>query len=117
MAQHYKEAAIIIDKIESRKGSVRSLVFHKRVKNKKLMMALVTQTIRHKPLIEKLLVRTDLVKEPAKLKNPGMFHVMAYDLLFGKKKLQGGGYAKRLMMECRCESGFENSHERTKFGY
>ncbi|CCI10904.1 unnamed protein product [Albugo candida] len=115
MSDLYKEAASLLQKFENRRGGLKSLLYSPNIINTKSSFALVCETLRHKPLLEKLVAAVPLfqsrVRQLCKSKSKSKesqiisvtlatIYISIYDLLFGKKKsIAGGGFMKREIMK------------------
>jgi len=96
----YSEVGDIMKRIKNRKGTLKSLLY----KNgndgkKKSVMALVCETLKYDHVLSNLVdvVFVDEMRERQKC----VIQAMVYDLLFGKKKILGGGSLKKMIMKKR----------------
>ena len=105
MALHYTQAAYVLDQLEARRGGIKTLVFQSDFVNKKLIYAMVAETLKFAVVIEELL--RDLyargnthsnahwnddaaTRDIFDSKNKWLVRVMVHDLLFGSRKtIQG----------------------------
>ncbi|KAH0623183.1 hypothetical protein JD844_031228 [Phrynosoma platyrhinos] len=91
----YSAAAAILSRLERREGSLKSLVYGSGFPNVRLLYALVSETLRYGPVLEKLLAASGLLqagKKAAKKRlPPALARVLVYELLFGKGLRGGGG--------------------------
>ncbi|ETI30618.1 hypothetical protein F441_22195 [Phytophthora nicotianae CJ01A1] len=104
MSELYKEAAALLAKLEKRQGGLKSLAYADSTVHKRSSFALVCETLRYKPLLRELLAAVPechkALKTPKNAKEPlALVFVALYDLLFGRKKIQGGGYVKKALMQ------------------
>lgn len=74
-------------------GSVKSLVYSPSVRNKRATLALVCQTLKHLPIIKKILEDADIVNSKWKRKEDLLF-IVTYDVLFGQAKQSTGDAEK-----------------------
>ncbi|GLD96061.1 hypothetical protein PINS_up004739 [Pythium insidiosum] len=100
MSELYKEAADLLQKLERRQGGLKSLAYADHVQHKRSSFALVCETLRYKPLLSELLAAVPQFKLQKRLKDAqrALLLVSLYDLLFGHKKIQGGGHLKKEIM-------------------
>ncbi|KAI9988487.1 hypothetical protein PInf_021914 [Phytophthora infestans] len=104
MSELYKEAAALLHKLEQRQGGLKSLAYADSTVHKRSSFALVCETLRYKPLLRELLAAVPecykALKTPKNAKEPpALVFVALYDLLFGRQKIQGGGYVKKALMQ------------------
>ncbi|EGZ20530.1 hypothetical protein PHYSODRAFT_345492 [Phytophthora sojae] len=104
MSELYKEAAALLHKLELRQGGLKSLAYAESTVHKRSSFALVCETLRYKPLLRKLLAAVPechkALKTPKTAKEPpALVFVALYDLLFGRQKIQGGGYVKKALVQ------------------
>ncbi|KAF1791131.1 hypothetical protein JG687_00003867 [Phytophthora cactorum] len=104
MSELYKEAAALLHKLEQRQGGLKSLAYAESTVHKRSSFALVCETLRYKPLLRELLAAVPECHKALKTaKNtkepPALVFVALYDLLFGRQKIQGGGYVKKALMQ------------------
>ncbi|KAG6592746.1 Proliferation-associated nucleolar protein (NOL1) [Phytophthora cinnamomi] len=104
MSELYKEAAELLHKLERRQGGLKSLAYAESTVHKRSSFALVCETLRYKPLLRELLAAVPechkALKTPKTAKEPpALVFVALYDLLFGRQKIQGGGYVKKALVQ------------------
>jgi putative methyltransferase len=104
MSELYKEAAALLSKLEKRQGGLKSLAYAESTVHKRSSFALVCETLRYKPLLRELLAAVPesrkALKTPKDAKEPpALVFVALYDLLFGRQKIQGGGYVKKALVQ------------------
>ncbi|KAG1689411.1 hypothetical protein DVH05_002212 [Phytophthora capsici] len=104
MSELYKEAAALLHKLELRQGGLKSLAYAESTVHKRSSFALVCETLRYKPLLRELLAAVPechkALKTPKTAKEPpALVFVALYDLLFGRQKIQGGGYVKKALVQ------------------
>ncbi|KAF4320187.1 hypothetical protein BBO99_00002558 [Phytophthora kernoviae] len=104
MSELYKEAAALLHKLELRQGGLKSLAYADSTVHKRSSFALVCETLRYKPLLRELLAAVPECYKALKTKKdakepPALVFVALYDLLFGRLKIQGGGYVKKALMQ------------------
>nr|XP_003226776.1 PREDICTED: probable 28S rRNA (cytosine-C(5))-methyltransferase [Anolis carolinensis] len=95
----YAAAASVLSGLEQRSGSLKALVYGSRFPGPRLLLALVSETLRFGPVLEALLEASGLLRAEKKLP-PHLAKVLAYDLLFGKG-LRGGGPWKAPLLKHR----------------
>ncbi|XP_031483339.1 25S rRNA (cytosine-C(5))-methyltransferase NSUN5 isoform X2 [Nymphaea colorata] len=64
-------------------ASIKTLVYSPSVRNKKATFALVCQTLKHLPLIKKIVAATDILTGKLK-RQEELVYIIAYDILFGQ---------------------------------
>ena len=120
MSSVYLHCALILSKVLQRKGTVRNLALgssssSSNSSSKRAVFALCTNTLLAKDVLDEIMQRVSaetrqkihafrslcIKKNENNLDSMLIFEVMLFDLLFGKKTIQGGGALKRLMLEMR----------------
>ncbi|KAH6576765.1 hypothetical protein BASA62_001216 [Batrachochytrium salamandrivorans] len=93
----YDKAALILVKLNKQQGTIKGLVMKEDPKNKKLLYAVVCETLKYREVIEMIIESSDIRKsEPKKLPKP-LLTVLVYDLLFGKGLKNAGKYKAMLL--------------------
>ncbi|XP_051492023.1 28S rRNA (cytosine-C(5))-methyltransferase [Apus apus] len=85
----YSAAAAVLEGLERGDGGIKSLVYNSRFPHVRQLYALVSETLRYSPVLEKLLAGAALLRAEKKLP-PQLAKVLVYDLLFGKGLKCGG---------------------------
>ncbi|NWR38677.1 NSUN5 methyltransferase, partial [Tachuris rubrigastra] len=85
----YSAAAAVLDGLERGQGGLKSLVYNSGFPHVRQLYALVSETLRYAPVLEKLLDGAALLQAEKKLP-PQLAKVLVYDLLFGKGLKCGG---------------------------
>ncbi|NXJ69751.1 NSUN5 methyltransferase, partial [Rostratula benghalensis] len=85
----YSAAAAVLEGLERGDGGIKSLVYNSRFPHVRQLYALVSETLRYSPVLEKLLAGAALLQAEKKLP-PQLAKVLVYDLLFGKGVKCGG---------------------------
>ncbi|XP_071621200.1 28S rRNA (cytosine-C(5))-methyltransferase [Heliangelus exortis] len=85
----YSAAAAVLEGLERGDGGIKSLVYNSRFPHVRQLYALVSETLRYSPVLEKLLSGSALLQAEKKLP-PQLAKVLVYDLLFGKGLKCGG---------------------------
>ncbi|KAM6403157.1 28S rRNA (cytosine-C(5))-methyltransferase [Rhynochetos jubatus] len=85
----YSAAAAVLEGLERGDGGVKNLVYNSRFPHVRQLFALVSETLRYSPVLEKLLAGAALLQAEKKL-SPQLAKVLVYDLLFGKGLKCGG---------------------------
>ncbi|NWU09106.1 NSUN5 methyltransferase, partial [Cephalopterus ornatus] len=85
----YSAAAAVLDGLERGQGGLKSLVYNSGFPHVRQLYALVSETLRYAPVLEKLLDGAALRQAEKKLP-PQLAKVLVYDLLFGKGLKCGG---------------------------
>lgn len=94
----YIKAAEILEKVERKQGTVKTLVYDSKFKNIKQLFALVCETQKFSSVLQEIIDSTKLLKQ-TKVKID-LAKVLVYDLLIGQG-LKCGGPWKALMMKHR----------------
>ncbi|XP_056592427.1 probable 28S rRNA (cytosine-C(5))-methyltransferase [Triplophysa dalaica] len=94
----YNKAAEILEKVEQKKGAVKTLVYESKYENIKQLFALVCETHKYSSVLQEIINSTSFLKE-TKLRIH-VAKVLAYDLLIGRG-LKCGGSWKVVMMKHR----------------
>ncbi|NXL53372.1 NSUN5 methyltransferase, partial [Podilymbus podiceps] len=85
----YSAAAAVLEGLERGDGGIKALVYNSRFPHVRQLYALVSETLRYSPVLEKLLAGAALLQAEKKLP-PQLAKVLVYDLLFGKGLKCGG---------------------------
>ncbi|XP_014815242.1 PREDICTED: probable 28S rRNA (cytosine-C(5))-methyltransferase isoform X2 [Calidris pugnax] len=85
----YSAAAAVLEGLERGDGGIKSLVYNSRFPHVRQLYALVSETLRYSPVLEKVLAGAALLQAEKKLP-PQLAKVLVYDLLFGKGLKCGG---------------------------
>ncbi|NXY21757.1 NSUN5 methyltransferase, partial [Atrichornis clamosus] len=85
----YSVAAAVLAGLERGEGGLKSLVYNSGFPHVRQLYALVSETLRYAPVLEKLLDGAALLQAEKKLP-PQLAKVLVYDLLFGKGLKCGG---------------------------
>ncbi|XP_075576115.1 28S rRNA (cytosine-C(5))-methyltransferase [Pelecanus crispus] len=85
----YSAAAAVLEGLERGDGGIKTLVYNSRFPRVRQLYALVSETLRYSPVLEKLLAGAALLQAEKKLP-PQLAKVLVYDLLFGKGLKCGG---------------------------
>jgi putative methyltransferase len=96
MVNFYDVAAKILDKVLKKQGTIKSLVMSEKGTDKKLLYALVCESLKYRQVIEEIMDTTQIAKQEKKMPRI-LLMVLIYDLLFGKGIRQGGEYKKQIM--------------------
>ncbi|XP_078699500.1 28S rRNA (cytosine-C(5))-methyltransferase-like [Branchiostoma floridae x Branchiostoma belcheri] len=91
----YTEVAAILQKLENKKGTVKSLVYNSQHKNKRQLYALLCETLKYGSIIDDIITSTQLLKREKFLKKH-MAQVLVYEQLFGKGLQVGGKYREAM---------------------
>ncbi|KAJ3586371.1 hypothetical protein NHX12_012770 [Muraenolepis orangiensis] len=94
----YAKAADILEKVESKQGAVKTLVFESKFQNVKQLFALVSETLKYSSVLQEIIESTKLLKQTKVRMNQAK--VLVYDLLIGQG-LKCGGPWKVMMMKHR----------------
>lgn len=85
----YYHATTILDEIKLKKKSVKALCLSQKVRNKKKMYALVSETLRNIKAIDSILERTQILKHEPKL-NRSLAELLIYDFCISKREIAPG---------------------------
>ncbi|XP_055652414.1 28S rRNA (cytosine-C(5))-methyltransferase isoform X1 [Falco peregrinus] len=85
----YSAAAAVLAGLERGDGGIKALVYNSGFPRVRQLYALVSETLRYSPVLEKLLAGAALLQAEKKLP-PQLAKVLVYDLLFGKGLKCGG---------------------------
>uniref|UniRef100_A0A8C1KWI7 NOP2/Sun RNA methyltransferase 5 n=1 Tax=Cyprinus carpio TaxID=7962 RepID=A0A8C1KWI7_CYPCA len=94
----YMKAAEILEKVELKKGAVKTLVYESKFQNIKQLFALVCETQKYSSVLKQIISSTKLLKE-TKLRIH-LAKVLVYDLLIGHG-VKCGGTWKTMMLKHR----------------
>ncbi|XP_016401868.1 LOW QUALITY PROTEIN: probable 28S rRNA (cytosine-C(5))-methyltransferase, partial [Sinocyclocheilus rhinocerous] len=94
----YIKAAEILEKVELKKGAVKTLVYESKFQNIKQLFALVCETQKYSSVLREIIDSTKLLKE-TKLRIH-LAKVLVYDLLIGHRVKCGGAW-KTMMLKHR----------------
>ncbi|XP_029805824.1 probable 28S rRNA (cytosine-C(5))-methyltransferase isoform X2 [Suricata suricatta] len=86
----YATAAAVLAGVESRRGSIKSLVYASSFQNVKQLYALVCETQRYSSVLDAVIASAGLLRAEKKLR-PHLAKVLVYELLMGKGFKGGGG--------------------------
>eukprot|EP00937_MAST-01D_sp_MAST-1D-sp2_P002966 g2966.t1 len=95
----YRSAASILAKLLQRKAGIKTLTYSSSItdKHKRPAYALVCETLRFKPVLERLIENAGFARTVSNMNKP-MVLVMLYEYLFGHG-IKGGGAVKRAIKE------------------
>ncbi|XP_035391743.1 probable 28S rRNA (cytosine-C(5))-methyltransferase [Electrophorus electricus] len=91
----YMKAAEVLDKVEKKKGAVKTLVYESKFQNIKQLFALVCETQKYSPVLQEIIETTQLLKETKLRIN--LAKVLVYDLLIGRGLKCGGAWKAMLL--------------------
>ena len=98
MAELYKEAGAIVDRVRGGRGSMKQQVYQSRFVNKKVLLALVAGTLRYAKILDLLLEEKKEVARAHRSLSSGHLWTLVFDMLFSEKGIKGGGKLKRSLM-------------------
>lgn len=99
MSTIYRDVAMVLESFHQKKGSVKSLVFHKDVKQKESVFALVCKTLKFKSVLEQLVASAKIFDEQRQLeKQKWLVYVMVYDMILADG-IKGSGHFKKLLLK------------------
>ncbi|XP_028028750.1 probable 28S rRNA (cytosine-C(5))-methyltransferase [Bombyx mandarina] len=88
--RHYKVAANILKKVSTEGGSVKTLLYDDKLRHFRtnVLFALITETIKHSDVINKIFESCDILQNEIRL-DPWLAKILTAELLYGKKVLPG----------------------------
>ncbi|XP_066492598.1 28S rRNA (cytosine-C(5))-methyltransferase [Tiliqua scincoides] len=95
----YGAAASVLAGLERGEGALKTLVYRSRFQSPRLLLALLSGTLRYSPVLDTILEAAGLLRTEKKLPPP-LAKVLVYELLFGKG-LRGGGRPQGLVLQHR----------------
>lgn len=84
----YDVAAKIIQKLSDQRGTIKSLVMAEKTTDKKLLYAIICETLKYRQVIEEIMEKSGILKQEKKM-GKYLLTVLIYDLLFGKGRISG----------------------------
>lgn len=99
MSRQYVSAAKAVDAVDSGRQSFKSYC-GTAGKIGKVDFALAAETMKYSSILETIFEMSGVNAEELDV-GSGMLKVMTYELLFGKKKISGGGAVKRVILEIK----------------
>ncbi|XP_039099489.1 28S rRNA (cytosine-C(5))-methyltransferase isoform X3 [Hyaena hyaena] len=94
----YATAASVLAGVESRRGSIKGLVYASGFQNVKQLYALVCETQRYTSVLDAVIANAGLLRAEKKLR-PHLAKVLVYELLLGKGFKGGGGGRWRPLLD------------------
>ncbi|KAJ3828230.1 S-adenosyl-L-methionine-dependent methyltransferase [Lentinula raphanica] len=95
----YFAAAEVLDRLDSKKGSVKSLISTVAEKDRKRTSALVIQTLKYKPVLVDIIDQAKIMKEERKkLTSLNLTLVLVHDVLFASGIQAGDGPIKQAIL-------------------
>ncbi|KAH9928696.1 S-adenosyl-L-methionine-dependent methyltransferase [Fomitopsis serialis] len=91
----YFEAAKVLDKLDSKKGSIKGIIATVAEKDRKRTAALVIETLKYKPVLNEVLDATKLLKEERKITSRNLALLLIHDLLLANGIQAGDGPIKQ----------------------
>lgn len=95
MAGYYAEAASALEALLEREAGAKSAALGRERVWKKQTYALTVETLKWAPVLDKVLSATGVLSNS---KRPSLLFVLAYELLFGKGVVKGGGALKKALL-------------------
>ncbi|KAI8897249.1 S-adenosyl-L-methionine-dependent methyltransferase [Globomyces pollinis-pini] len=105
MKNFYDTGAAILGKLYKQQGTIKALVMAEKVVDKKLLYAVICETLKYRQVIELIMENSGIAKAEKKLSKP-LLTILIYDLLFGKGIKSGGAY-KPLVLKHRARLNAE----------
>ncbi|KAJ3862885.1 S-adenosyl-L-methionine-dependent methyltransferase [Lentinula novae-zelandiae] len=95
----YFTAAEVLDRLDSKEGSIKGLISTVAEKDRKRTSALVIQTLKYKPVLEDIIGRAKLmIEERKKLTSSNLALVLVHDVLFSNGIQAGDGPIKQAIL-------------------
>ncbi|EPT01363.1 hypothetical protein FOMPIDRAFT_1120364 [Fomitopsis schrenkii] len=94
----YFEAAKVLDKLDSKRGSIKSIIATVAEKDRKRTAALVIETLKYKPVLSDVLDATKLLKEERKIASQNLALLLIHDLLLANGIQAGDGPIKQAIL-------------------
>ncbi|KAI9512987.1 S-adenosyl-L-methionine-dependent methyltransferase [Russula earlei] len=94
----YFEAAKIIDRLNAKQGSVKSLLNTLPEKSRKRTAALVIETLKYKRALEQVISAANLLKDEKKITSQSLALVLVHDLLLSGSIQAGDGPVKQAIL-------------------
>lgn len=94
----YFDAAKIIDRLDAKHGSVKSLLSTLPEKNRKRTAALVIETLKYKPALGEVIAAASLLKQEKKITSHSLALVLVHDLLLSGSIQAGDGPVKQALL-------------------
>jgi putative methyltransferase len=103
MAHQYDAAAAIVGRVLRRKASTRAVFEAAGHQGSAMVLrALVCETLRYREVISALVAATPALSAESE-EEGHVISVLIYELLFGKGRIDGGGHAKRRVLDARAD--------------
>jgi putative methyltransferase len=94
------QAAQVVELWLQNRGGLKTLAFSDKIGNKAAVFSLSCESLKYKPVLTSLFASSGVHAAAVKLNiRPTLLLVMAYELLFGHGKIEGGGAVKRFLKE------------------
>ncbi|PRP83969.1 hypothetical protein PROFUN_08653 [Planoprotostelium fungivorum] len=117
MSRVYGDVASILDDLDKKKGSIKSLTFGSTStgsEHKKQVYALVCETLKYREVLNEIINNTPLSEQLNQKQMSGtrqMLSILLYEFLFspkadagqGLKSIQGSGKVKKMIAECQTQ--------------
>ncbi|KZT73089.1 S-adenosyl-L-methionine-dependent methyltransferase [Daedalea quercina L-15889] len=94
----YFEAAKVLDKLDSKKGSIKGIITTIAEKDRKRTAALVIETLKYKPVLNEVLDAAKLLKEERKITSRNLALLLIHDLLLANGIQAGDGPVKQAVL-------------------
>ncbi|KZT07718.1 S-adenosyl-L-methionine-dependent methyltransferase [Laetiporus sulphureus 93-53] len=94
----YFQAAKVLDKLDAKQGSIKSIIATVNEKDRKRTAALVIETLKYKPILNEILDATKLLKEERKITSRSLALVLTHDLLLASGIQAGDGPIKQAIL-------------------
>jgi len=94
----YFEAAMTLDRLDAKKGSIKGLISTLPERDRKRTAALVIETLKFKSVLTEVIDTTNLMKEERKLTSKNLALVLVHDLLLVRGIQAGDGPIKQAIL-------------------
>ncbi|TFY57482.1 hypothetical protein EVJ58_g6994 [Rhodofomes roseus] len=94
----YFEAAKVLDKLDSKKGSIKSIIATVAEKDRRRTAALVIETLKYRPVLNEVIDAAKLLKEERKITSRNLALLLIHDLLLANGIQAGDGPVKQAIL-------------------
>ncbi|CCL98803.1 uncharacterized protein FIBRA_00808 [Fibroporia radiculosa] len=112
----YFEAAKVLDKLDAKKGSIKSVIAAVNEKDRKRTAALVIETLKYKQVLVDVIDATKLLKEERKITSKNLALLLVHDLLLTNGIQAGDGPVKQAVFRHKTRLNSELQRIKIKRG-
>ncbi|KAH9856548.1 S-adenosyl-L-methionine-dependent methyltransferase [Lenzites betulinus] len=112
----YFEAVTVLDKLDAKKGSIKSVIASVPEKNRKRTAALVIETLKYKQVLNEVIDVIQLLKQERKITSRNLALVLVHDLLLARGIQAGEGPIKQAILRHRTRLQSEFTRLKIKRG-